>query len=427
MTTARAITIRPITIRKPLTLALIVLAFTAASAAQATFKVIHTFTGKPDGISPWGALINDNHGNVYGTTTAGGGYGYGSVYELTPPTDSGGKWTENVIHSFQGSSSDRETPVAALVIDSAGNLYGTTVSGGIENSGTVFEMSPPTSGGPWTETTLYKFNPETGTSPGGLLRGRTGILYGTTVWGDNVYEVKPVSGGTAAEKNLFTFNGGSNGLEPMYEGGALISDAAGNLYGVTAFGGTYGEGNVFELSPPTAVGGAWTEAVLYSFGAYPQDGSVSTGALVLDADGNLYGTTVAGGILGEGIVFELSPPASEGLPWTETRIHSFSGGASDGAAPYAGLVMDKSGNLYGVTYSGGPGDCEFNYPGCGTVFELSASGSGTWTERVLHSLNGSTDGEFPYAGLMIDDSNHLFGATSGGGAKGNGTVFEVVP
>jgi len=422
---------RSLDLRRSFTLALIVLAFTAASAAQATFGVLHSFGSTGDGTAPWGRLIGDKQGNLYGTTSSGGAFGGGSVFKLSPPSGAGG-WTETILYSFPRSSSDYESPESGLVFDTVGNLYGTTFAGGVSNSGSIFELSPPAlSGGAWTETTLFKFSTTTGLGPGGLLRSAAGILYGTTLWGENVYELKPpaVPGGPVKEKTLFTFNSGSNGLEPMYEGSALVSDKAGNLYGTTADGGAFGAGEVFELSPPATLGGPWTETVLYSLGAYPTDSIVSTGGLVIDAAGNLYGTGLAGGTSANaaGTVFQISPPAGPGLPWTETILHNFTGGATDGSAPYAGLVMDKAGNLYGVTYTGGPGNCYFNYPGCGTVFELSPSGGGTWTEAILHTFNGTTDGEFPYAGLMITAGNHLLGANSSGGAHGYGTIFEVVP
>jgi uncharacterized repeat protein (TIGR03803 family) len=401
--------------------ALVILAFTAASVAQANFKVIHTFSGTGDGESPWGRLLRDTQGNLYGTTVGGGAYGYGSVFELTPPVGSG-PWTESLLYSFPGSSSDIQGPQSGLVMDSTGNLYGTTFWGGVENVGTVFELSPPaTSGGAWSEATLFQFKNQTGNGAGGLLLSHSGVLYGTTLWDENVYELKPVSGGTSIEKNLFTFNSGSDGEEPEYEGGAMVADKSGNLYGTTVFGGANGDGEVFELSPPGATGQPWTETVLYSFGASDTDAAVCDGNVVFDSAGNLYGAAHSGGLYGYGAVFELSPPASSGLPWTETVLYSFNPAIGDGVNPYTGVVLDSSGNIYGVTYLGG------TY-GDGTVFEVSPAEGGTWTETILRNLNGDTDGENPYGGLIISNGNHLFGVTSAGGrSKGAGTVFEVIP
>jgi uncharacterized repeat protein (TIGR03803 family) len=415
---------RTVVLGTPLTLFLtvlvFVLAFTAASAAQAAFHVIHTFNTSGDGNSPWGRLLRDSKGNLYGTTIGGGAYNYGSVFELTPPTGSG-PWSESVLYSFPGSSSDIQGPQSGLVMDSVGNLYGTTFWGGVKNVGTVFELSPPaTSGGAWSESTLFQFEGQAGNGAGGLLLSPAGVLYGTTLWGENAYELKPVSGGTAQFKNIFTFNGGSNGEEPEYEGGAMVADKSGNLYGTTVFGGANGQGEVFELSPPTATGQPWTEAVLYSFGASSTDAAVCNGTVVFDKAGNLYGATHSGGTYGYGAVFELSPPASTGLPWTETVLYSLNPAIGDGVNPYTGLVVDTAGNLYGVTYLGGSA-------GSGVVFEVSPAGGGVWTETVLHSFNKNTDGGNPYGGLMIS-GNHLFGVTTvGGPSKGGGTVFEVIP
>jgi uncharacterized repeat protein (TIGR03803 family) len=411
--------------RKSAVLALVFLTLSAAAMAQAKFAVLHAFGSGSDGRGPWGQLLADKAGNFYGTTIGGGPNNVGTVFEVSP---SGSSWTESVLYSFVGNNLNLQGPQSNLVMDTAGNLYGTTFWGGINNGGTIFELSP-VSGGGWAETVLFKFQGKSGISPGGLLLGRNGALYGTTLWGNTAYELNPpaVAGGSWTGKVLFTFDAGSNGNGPFYEGAALISDKHGNLYGVTYLGGAYGEGEVFELSPPATQAGAWTETILFSFGGYTTDGRVPTGAVVMDAAGNIYGTTVDGGSSNAGTVFEISPPASQGQPWTETLLHTFTGGTSDGSAPYAGLVMDRVGNLYGVTYSGGTGLCQFNFPGCGTVFKVSPTGGSTWTTTVLHNFQGSSDGEFPYGGLMINGVGHLFGTTSGGGKYGYGTVFEIQP
>jgi uncharacterized repeat protein (TIGR03803 family) len=422
-------TAHPLSFRKPLTLALILLALGAASAAQVKFELLYSFKTGFDGNGPRGSLVADKQGNLYGTTAFGGSFADGNVFELSQPSHSGEAWTETVLYSFQ--STTGEQPQAGLVFDSEGNLYGTTYYGGVGDYGIVFELSPPEgSGSVWSETTLYDF--ESGVQiggPGGLLRRAGGTLFGTTSdYNGGVYALKPPTGAGGAwkESTLFLFDGGVNGDWPVTESGALVADAAGNLYGTTGQGGEYSWGEVFELSPPKAAGEPWTETVLYSFGGYGTDGLYPAAGLVLDEAGNLYSTTLLGGVQGLGTVFELSPPTGQSHSWTETVLHNFAGGTSDGAQSFSGLVRDKGGNLYGVTYQGGPGDCYYNYPGCGTVFEVSLAG-GKWSESVLHSFNGDKDGQFPYAGLMIDDSNHLFGATSAGGANGNGTVFEVVP
>src|ERR1019366_9536867 len=217
------------------------------------------------------------------------------------------------------------------------------------------------------------------------------------------------------EQVLHSFGNGTDGANPQ---AGLIVDAAGNLYGTTVGGGTYGYGTVFELTPNGS--GGWTEKVLYSFcsQAYCPDGSEPYAGLIFDAVGNLYGTTLDGGTnwFG-GTVFELTPAG--GGSWTETVLHSFNKNGTDGANPYAGLIFDAVGNLYGTTEEGG------TY-GYGTVFELTPAAGGVWTEKVLHNFNNNgTDGGTPYAGLIFDAARNLYGTTAGGGTYYSGTVFRV--
>src|ERR1035441_9689320 len=218
---------------------------------------------------------------------------------------------------------------------------------------------------------------------------------------------------TAQEKVLYSFYGGTDGNGP--EAG-LIFDAAGNLYGTTGAGGTANTGTAFELTP--TAGGGWTEKVLYSFGAYGTDGVVPYAGLIFDAAGNLYGTTYAGGTYYQyGTVFELTPAAGGG--WTEKVLHNFVANGTDGYYPWAGLAFDRFGNLYGTTSTGG------TYEG-GIVFELTPAGSGGWTETVLHRFGNAMDGSGPLAGLIFDAAGNLYGTTSGGGTY-DGTVFELTP
>jgi len=233
-------------------------------------------------------------------------------------------------------------------------------------------------------------------------------------------------GATDKQTILFSFNGKSTGNTPM---GGLVADAAENLYGTTAYGGanisqclwsTKGCGVVFELSPNSS--GGWTETVLYNFTG-GNDGAVPMGELIFDAKGNLYGTTARGGdaATSSGTVFELSPNSSGG--WTETTLHIFTG-APDGQSPFAGLVMDAEGNLYGTTYYGGVDDCD-TLP-CGTVFEVSPNADGTWTETVLHAFIG-TDGRWPSSSLAFDSAGNLYGTTTSGGGYDIGEVFSLSP
>ncbi|MGA2904008.1 MAG: choice-of-anchor tandem repeat GloVer-containing protein [Candidatus Korobacteraceae bacterium] len=229
------------------------------------------------------------------------------------------------------------------------------------------------------------------------------------------------------EKVLHSFNNnGVDGAEP-YAG--LIFDAAGNLYGTTGNGGVNAGGTVLELTP--AGGGNWAETVLYSFCSQTNctDGANPSASLIFDAAGNLYSTTDAGGTYGDGTVFELTPTAGGG--WTEQVLHSFNNNGTDGAYPYAGLIFDATGNLYGTTLNGGTYQCVDE--GCGTVFELTPTAGGGWTEQVLHNFGNGTDGFWPYAGLILDAAGNLYGTTQLGGTGGNcggygcGTVFELTP
>ena len=392
-------------------------------------KVLYGFCSQPnctDGYFPYAGLIFDAAGNLYGTTDWGGIYGYGTVFELTPTA--GGGWTERVLHSFNVGNTDGCLPQqAGLIFDAAGNLYGTTVECGTNGGGTVFELMPA-GGGNWTETLLYSFGTNgqnDGIGPeGGLILDAAGNLYGTTVTGGTyqcgdqgcgtVFELTPARGGGWTETVLHNFGNGTDGYWP-YAG--LILDAAGNLYSTTRAGGTYGNGTVFKLSPNGSRG--WTETVLHSFGAGTDGEQLYTG-LIFDAAGNLYGTTSGGGTYGNGTVFELTPAG------TETLLHSFNG--TDGWLPSAGLIFDAAGNLYGTTTYGGT-------DGSGTAFKLSP-GEGGWMETVLHNFNpNGTDGANPLGGLIFDAAGNLYGTTFAGGMYSScpygtnycGTVFELTP
>ena len=392
------------------------------AAAQVQEKVLHNFNfNGTDGLSPWAGLIFDAAGNLYGTTHQGGTYGAGTVFELMP--GAGGTWTEQVLHSFSDGA-DGGDPEAGLILDTAGNLYGTTATGGTYRDGTVFELTPAADGS-WTEQVLYTFcsqaNCTDGANPvAGLIFDAAGNLYGTTTGGGTsvyygtAFELTPAGGGTWTEKVLHNFNSdGTDGSNPS-EG--LVFDAAGNLYGTTFYGGTYAYGTAFELTP--AAGGTWTEKVLHNFNRDGTDGSGPHGVLTMDAAGNLYGTTANGGNNFGGTAFELTPAA--GGTWTEKVLHNFNIDGTDGVLPRGGLIFDAAGNLYGTTYAGG------SY-GYGMAFELTPAAGGTWTEQVLYRFQGGTDGANPYAGLVRDAAGNLFGTTNQGGTSNYGTVFEITP
>jgi uncharacterized repeat protein (TIGR03803 family) len=399
--------VRKPSIRLMATLAIftVMLSVTSTGAA-AQEKVLHSFNNDgTDGTLPQAGLIFDGAGNLYGTTSGGGSSNNGTVFELTPA--GGGTWTEKVLYSFHGGA-DGNSPRAGLIFDGAGNLYGTTYNGGTNDAGTVFELTPA-GGGTWTEKVLWTFNDTNGSNPqAGLIFDAAGNLYGTTRNGgtsDNgtVFELTPAAGGTWTEQVLWRFGTGTDGTDPR---GGLIFDGAGNLYGTTSLGGSSRVGVAFELTP--AGGGTWTEKVLHNFGS-GTDGSGPQSGLIFDTAGNLYGTTYQGGTYNLGTLFELTPAG--GGTWTEKLLHSF-GNGTDGANPYAELIFDTAGDLYGTTYKGG------SYGG-GTVFRLNTQG-----ETLLYSFSG-TDGDGPIAGLVLDAGGNLYGTTYQGGASNYGAVFEI--
>jgi uncharacterized repeat protein (TIGR03803 family) len=381
-----------------------------------------------NGFSSYAGLVFDGAGNLYGTTALGGGpcpqnsQGCGTVFELTPKA--GGGWTERVLLRFNPNGKGGFSPYAGLVLDSDGNLYGTTVAGGDLTTcnglgcGTVFELTP-NEGGSWTETVLHKFHGTDGWYPdASMIFDAAGNLYGTTGGGGihdsgTVFELMPKSGGGWTEKVLHSFDG-KDGGDPN----GLIFDSSGNLYGTCGEGGhgMYPGGTIFELTPTTD--GDWKENLLYSFrmrDGYPYN---PIGGVILDASGNLYGTTSEGGALhiGAGTVFELIPPTGGGVLQV---LHDFGVQSNDGVEPVAGLIPDSAGNLYGTTRGGGESNS-------GTAFGLAPTTGGGWTEKVLHSFNGS-DGGTIQAGLIFDADGNLYGTTAEGGAHSGGTVFELTP
>jgi uncharacterized repeat protein (TIGR03803 family) len=316
--------------------------------AQSKNKTLYRFTGGKDGSSPASTLIFDKLRNLYGTTVDGGADNAGTVFSLSPTV--AGSWTEIVLYSFTGSS-DGANPDAGLIFDSAGNLYGTTQNGGSSNCqgcGVVFKLAP-NSNGDWTESVLYSFlgGLDGGYPLAALVFDGSGNLYGTTESGGPgdcdvnnvhgcgvVFELTPGLNGSWTESVPYGFAG--QGIDGVFPVDALIFDAAGNLYGTTSFGGTQGSGTVFSLSPHPE---GWTETVLRDVDS-PEDG------LVFDPAGNLYGTLFYG--RHRGTVFELSPATSG---WTYQTLHIFTG--KDGANPAASLILDHSGNIYGTTTQGG--------------------------------------------------------------------------
>jgi len=343
----------------------------------------------------------------------------GTVFQLQPRE--GGGWSESVAYSFQFNGDDGGVPqYGGLIFDGAGNLYGTASEGGTYDGGVAFELSPNGHGG-WTQTLLYSFgkNEDAYAPYGSLIRDSAGNLYGTAGYGGihdwgAAFELSPNGSGGWTEKVLHSFN--SNGVDGAVPYAAMVFDSQGNLYGTTEQGGLHGYGAAFELSPNGS--GGWTEKVIRSFNYDGIDGAYPYAPLIIDRSGNLYGTTYLGGIHYEGAVFELSPNGSGGF--NETILHSFNCDGVDACGPYGGLVFDAAGNLYGTTNAGG-----IHYDGA--VFELSPNGSGGWTEKILHSFNCATEACAPVGGLSFDTAGNLYGTTQSGGVNNTGAVFELTP
>ncbi len=404
---------------------LMLFAWVSIAHAARTEKAIHFFWN-PVGITPNGLLLSPS-GTLYGVTSYGGANSAGLVYELI---ESGGVWKETILYTFTGGS-DGANPFGPLVMDAAGNLYGTAGSGGTQYFGVVFELSP--SGGTWTETVLHNFTgaSDGGGPSGGVVFDTAGNLYGTASFGGIarcnhdlngycgvVFQLSPSDNGWT-EHVLYNFTGLADGSDPQ---SGVILDSSGNIYGTTFHsGGKTGAGAAFEL---TFSDGVWHESVLHDFSYGGSDGFYPTGSLVLDESGNLYGVTEEGGTGAYGTVFELTPGSAG---WTETILHNFTGG-NDGAYP-ASVILGKTA-IYGVTSQGGTGSCPYGggEVTCGTVFELTSTNG--WTKKKIYNFHGAPDdGGVPNPGLILDSAGHLFGTlfTGGGNLSMAGGVFEVNP
>ena len=339
-------------------------------------RIVHSFNpqGGVDGYGPNGPLTFASAGNIYGTTGSGPNWrnnfslDNGTVFEMTPLR--GGGFSEKVLYSFKGynaSYKDGELPWANVILDSAGNLYGTTRYGGAHNWGTVFELSPSGSG-TWTEQILFSFD-----------------------------------------------NTGDSGCQPF---GGLVFDSAGNLYGTTNECGANSNGTVYKLSNS---GGVWTQTILHAFTGYTgtiNDGSTPYSGVTFDSSGNLYGVTQLGGLNGGGVAYELSPQ-SDGS-WTETLLYNF-GASVDVGQPFYAPVFDSAGNLYGTGGRGG------TYGG-GGIWKLTPGSGGAWTESVLYNFNTrGEDFNIPTSGVILDSLGNLYGETQLGGSEDGGDAYEFIP
>lgn len=395
-----------------LTLVTVIAALTLTTTAFAQFTItdLHNFGSvQNDGSSPMTPPIMDSAGNLFGVTTSGGAHSGGMAYELSPSATG---WTYTDIYDFAGGPTGAAFPSGGLILDASGNLYGVTQSGGPDNHGVVYELSPSSSG--WTQTILYSFtgNSFADTPRGLLLFDASGNLYGITnayVGGGTVYELSPSSSGWTKQV-LYTFTGGTDGANPQ---GNLLMDSAGRIYGGTQNGGsvTCGCGTIFRLTPSS---GVWHFDLIYTFQGL--QGGRFPNTLVFDSAGNIYGTAGAGGshcklFLGCGVVFKLTPPPSGG-PWREKVLHAFAN-QLDGSAP-SGAAFDSKGNLYGTSLSG----ATLNE---GVVWELTPTTTGPWKFTQVVAFGKVNDGYWPYSGVTVDSKANLYGTCY------YGTVFEISP
>ncbi len=471
---------------------------TGALGSTPKEAILYSFQGGDDGSNPVSGLVADQSGNLYGTTTYGGSgpctdtfgivIGCGTVFELVKPTRPGGAWKEIRLYNFEGPSGTTGTgfPMAGVVFDSSGNLYGTTFGGTgapyNADLGTVFKLSPPTTseettGKEWTKTTLHAFigGPDGANPRSGVIFDKNGNIYGSTSSGapicaGTVFRLVPPSGNQKewTETVLYAFSGGDDGQNPA----GIVLDSQGNIYGTTSEGGGFsvggdiysntwiGGGTIFELTPPKASNKPWNETQLFLFppcdlygeasGGYCGTSDLPVAGLVFDSAGNLYGTSELGApydeciednfiCAGNGTIFQLARPTAAGGSWTQNILYTFGTSAGDGAYPMDNLISDHAGNLYGTLADG----CSTQpfvpycyYSGAGQVVELSPSiEGGDWTETVLYSFIGGDDGSTPMAGLLLSGTS-LYSTTEYGGTgncphtesqpTGCGTVFAIV-
>jgi hypothetical protein len=436
--------------------ALIVICYFASSAfAQWKEKVIYSFQGGTDGAVPAGGMVFDKSGNLYGATEDGGANGCnspgpcGTVFELSPPAKPGGTWTEKVLYVFKGQAyGDGATPEGSVIIDNAGNLYGTTgyggtgscaLLGGPVGCGTVYELSPPAQAGdPWTEKVLYSLQGGNDgyVATGNLVFDRAGNLYGATLFGGGqgttcdslyggncgtVFELSPpkTEGSPWTEVVLHSFSGGTDGAVPN---GGLVVGPDNGIYGTTFYGGNAscaglegtGCGTVFRLARAKEAG-AWSESLIHVF-TDGVDGSWPDAGLTIDPTGYLYGTSIS-------TVFRLAPPSKNAHAWEETILYEF---GNEAWGPEGPLLLGKADKLYGTTYS----SQQFS----GTVFELQpdVADGGPWSFDLLYGFSPGGDGGQPVGSLTFH-TGQLYGTTQKGGTgtacgfAGCGAVFEVFP
>jgi uncharacterized repeat protein (TIGR03803 family) len=405
----------------------IVLALAPAAWAGSKFKVLYSFKGGNDGIDPHGNLVFDAAGNLYGTTAQGGGTsechgqyeGCGIVFQLEPR--SSGQWKENVLYSFPNGSTGGVGLEGNLVLDVAGDVYGTAYWGGSDYEGTVFELTPGSGG--WTEKTIYAFCPsgcDDGGSPAsGVIFDNAGNLYGTATAGGTdgggvIFELAPSKGGwtESVRYNFCPYNTCGGGWYPW----ALTQTTNGDFYSTTTYGGNYfwpcipgdGCGAVFKFSPKSG-----DYVALHRFDG--RDGAFPDAGVVVDNQGNVYGSTRNDGAFGCGTVFQLSPKSDGG--WTYDVRYNLRVTASAGS-----LAIDSAGNLYVASSGAVGGTCQDQANG--EIFKLTPSAHGHWEYSAIHTFGNLVQ---PSSGLIFDSQGNLYGTAASGGASGYGFVFEITP
>jgi uncharacterized repeat protein (TIGR03803 family) len=420
----------------------------ASTSYAQSFDVIYTFPNLSAGYSPTGLPYIGPGGVIFGGTVIGGACnespnGCGTIFSVTPPAQSGGVWTGDILYTFHGGP-DGANPGTGVIPGPNGTLLGTTWYDGAITAhcptgcGTFFQLTPTSQpGGAWTKTTLYDFL-AADYQPHPLLQGIGGVLYDLATLGGNqscfdgcgsVYELQPPvqTGGTWTRATIFEFQP-SIGYYPMT---SLVTDASGVLYGTASQGGKLtcgaaGCGTVFSLTPPTPPATNWTVHDIYQF-VGGEGGYDPSSGLVMGADGTLYGTTYLGGSFGYGTVFSLTPPAQPGGSWIGRRLYAFKGGSDGrGSSGYSTLAIAPDGVLYGDTRFGGGTGCDGL--GCGVLYQLTpplVSGA-LWSEKVLHAFSGGVDGSDP-TGITLDPAGVLYGFASGPYEACCGVVFQYVP
>ncbi len=382
--------------------------------AAPTTKLLYSFAGNTDGEYTDTELVMDSVGNLYGTSVQGGTFGGGTVFQVTPDG------VHTVLYNFTGGADGGE-PYKGVTLDQHGNLYGTAVTGGggacEGGCGVVFELL--NSGGAWTFRVIHTFTGGfDGSGPGSPVAfDESGNLYGTTPTGGykgmgTIYRMEPNGAGDWKFRVIHTFTGGADGGGGS--AGRLLFDHAGNLFGVCTVGGAYGLGTVFRMFRSL---GEWKFQTVYAFRDSP-DGALPYGGLAIDHLGNLYGTTYYAGANDFGTVYQLTPRNGR---WIETVIYSFKGG-SDGDSPISTLVTDAEGNLYGTTSDGGSPSCS-----CGTIFKMSLSATGHWIESVMYRFPGTPNPGFAYNGMIRGGTGSFYGATVHGGASNDGAIYKFTP